>query len=703
MHTFAKRPNVRQPAAGSAIFRPARTAQKHEGNALHRATGTDASPQQTAPASAGLQTGLKLGMPGDVHEREADRVAEQVMRMPESSMQSNASADISGHATTPAVRVQTKSARAGDNGSAAARGTVHDVLRSTGQPLDPATRAFMEPRFGQDFGNVRVHAGAKAAELARSVRALAYTVGRHVAFRTDSYRPGTPAGRHLLAHELAHVVQQSRAGGPAALHRQVDQASPTEDDPWKKALLEAKRSVFGSAAGKPFQLDAASSLNQPGHDPFFPHHFLPAASQVIGSKDDPPSYAKKPAGAVQWDSIGQIGLPPDRLTSHDKQIQIGPFGIGGGKTIDTDEQQRKELKKVKEKTTTSKLFEPEFKPQQTGSGAKLNVLGNYSGGDASGQEGRKLDPDKVSVALGVQIPVSLAKTWFAKKKKLNDAFDHNVKKSYTAEDIKTAAWNIIQHEASVRNAFLFYSQIMHNFPELEWNAELEKFFQGEHSAKVKLRRNLRTSGATPSRYGGRKHKVTKINSRSDFSLAVATYLHEMTHYADIWYSSRAPNKKHRREGAEWTAGVDLPSADKLAAPGQKGVKHLSKDEQTSARIESTNATIEQILKDMQSPVPRPHEHPRLAHRERKRFFRAKRKSGFDLDKYLVGRRAKLRSRADEVYEAWRDPETGDNLLELGFAFDKEAYGFHYDPKQKANWAEQFMGKFEVLFDDYLHW
>jgi hypothetical protein len=726
MRTFAKKPNVRQPAAGSRIFRPARTAQQHEGNALHRATSTDASQRQIGAgtaatkaettadrlncqmpaASAGLQTDLKLGMPGDVHEQEADRVAGQVMRTPEPSMQSKAAAELSGHAMTPAVRVQTKSTHAGDTGGAAARASVHDVLRSTGQPLDAATRAFMEPRFGQDFGGVRVHADARAAESARSVRARAYTVGQHVAFRTDSYRPGTPAGQHLLAHELAHVVQQSRAGGPAGLHRQVDQASPAEDDPWKKALLEAKRSVFGSAAGKPFQLDAAaSSLNQPGHDPFFPHHFLPAASQGIGSKDDRPSYAKNPAGsqhgAAPSDSIGPIGLRPDELTSQGSKIRIGPFGIGAGKTIDTDEQQRSELKKVKEKTTASKLFKPEFKRQQTG--AKLNVLGKYGGGDAGGEKSLKLDLNKVSVALEAQIPLSLAKTWFAKKKKLNDAFDDSVKKSYTAEDIKTAAWNIIQHEARVRNAFLFYSQIMHNFPESEWDAELEKFFQGEHSAKVKLRRNLRTSGATPSRYGWRKHKVTRINSRSDFALAVATYLHEMTHYADIWYSSRAPKKKHRREGAEWTAGIDLPSADKLAAPGQKGVKHLSKDEQTSARIEATDETIEQILKDMQSPVPWPHEHPRLAHRERKRFFRAKRKSGFNLDAYLAGRKAKLRSRADNQYEAWRDPETGNNLLELGFAFDKEAYGFDYDPKQKKNWAEQFMGKFEVLFDDYLHW
>ncbi len=85
---------------------------------------------------------------------------------------------------------------------------VHDVLRSPGQPLDAATRAFMEPRFGHDFSRVRVHTDAKAAEAARAVNALAYTVGRDVVFGAGQYRPGTGEGRRLVAHELTHVVQQ---------------------------------------------------------------------------------------------------------------------------------------------------------------------------------------------------------------------------------------------------------------------------------------------------------------------------------------------------------------------------------------------------------------------------------------------------------------------------------------------------------------
>jgi outer membrane protein OmpA-like peptidoglycan-associated protein len=87
---------------------------------------------------------------------------------------------------------------------------VHDVLRSPGQPLDAETRGFMEPRFGHDFSRVRVHTDAKAAESARAVHALAYTMGQEVVFGAGQYRPETAQGRRLLAHELTHTMQQER-------------------------------------------------------------------------------------------------------------------------------------------------------------------------------------------------------------------------------------------------------------------------------------------------------------------------------------------------------------------------------------------------------------------------------------------------------------------------------------------------------------
>ena len=86
---------------------------------------------------------------------------------------------------------------------------VHEVLRSPGRPLDAATRAFFEPRFGVDFGATRVHTDSRAAASARAVDALAYTVGNDVVFDTGQYAPHLDSGKRLLAHELTHVVQQS--------------------------------------------------------------------------------------------------------------------------------------------------------------------------------------------------------------------------------------------------------------------------------------------------------------------------------------------------------------------------------------------------------------------------------------------------------------------------------------------------------------
>jgi hypothetical protein len=110
---------------------------------------------------------------------------------------------------------------------------VHDVLRSSGQPLDESTRAFFEPRFGHDFSSVRVHADGRAAESAQAVKALAYTVGHDIAFNAGQYSPGTAAGQRLLAHELTHVVQQSyvyNSGQPKSRFSDPSDAAEVEAD-----------------------------------------------------------------------------------------------------------------------------------------------------------------------------------------------------------------------------------------------------------------------------------------------------------------------------------------------------------------------------------------------------------------------------------------------------------------------------------------
>ncbi|MFZ1218546.1 MAG: DUF4157 domain-containing protein, partial [Chthoniobacterales bacterium] len=98
---------------------------------------------------------------------------------------------------------------AGTSGGESAAPAVDEALRSPGQPLDRATRAFMETRFAQNFAHVRVHTDDGASRSARNLGALAYTAGSDVVFAGGNYAPGSETGRSLLAHELVHVVQQS--------------------------------------------------------------------------------------------------------------------------------------------------------------------------------------------------------------------------------------------------------------------------------------------------------------------------------------------------------------------------------------------------------------------------------------------------------------------------------------------------------------
>jgi outer membrane protein OmpA-like peptidoglycan-associated protein len=160
----------------------------------------------------GLQTKLRINEPGDIYEQEADGVAEQVMRMPASEAPvAPAPVQISRKcaACEEQDKLQKKEAQTVQSIGGEAPARVHEVLHSSGQPLDAATRAYFEPRFGRDFSRVRVHADTAAAQSAREVNAHAYTVGYNIVFGVGRFAPATQEGRRLIAHELTHVVQQS--------------------------------------------------------------------------------------------------------------------------------------------------------------------------------------------------------------------------------------------------------------------------------------------------------------------------------------------------------------------------------------------------------------------------------------------------------------------------------------------------------------
>lgn len=155
-----------------------------------------------------------------------------------------------------------------DAAPAAVPAIVHDVLGTPGRPLDPAARAWMEPRFGHDFSSVRVHTDGQAAESARSVGALAYAVGQHLVFDHRLYAPHTTAGRHLLAHELAHTIQDA---GDSALHPKLelgaaDDASERAADRAADAVALGQKASVAPAGGGVVRRQIAECYASNGKD-----------------------------------------------------------------------------------------------------------------------------------------------------------------------------------------------------------------------------------------------------------------------------------------------------------------------------------------------------------------------------------------------------------------------------------------------------
>jgi hypothetical protein len=177
-------------------------------------------PLSASPKRIAMQPKLEIGSADDPLEHEADRVADQVMRMPDagggaitsSSVQVSRKCDACERNDDDKVRMKPAAPSFATRPTEAPH-SVHDVLASSGQRLDEHTRAFFEPRFGIDFVNVRVHTDGEAAASAASIGAQAYTAGRDIVFATGKYEPTSSAGRRLLAHELAHVVQQHASDG----------------------------------------------------------------------------------------------------------------------------------------------------------------------------------------------------------------------------------------------------------------------------------------------------------------------------------------------------------------------------------------------------------------------------------------------------------------------------------------------------------
>ena len=211
--------------------------------------------------SLAIQPKLTIGEPDDEYEEEADRVADQVMRMPDPHLSANENSSavspgsyqtdhiqrdqkIQLKQLTPQVQRQEEpeeeeeemlqAKNAGSRVPEMTPAINNDIrsLKGGGRSLSGVEQRFFEPRFGADFSAVRIHSDMRAANAARSINARAFTLGRDVVFGAGEYSSETSSGRKLLAHELTHVVQQN--GGvvsPKRIQRDDDDAAPAQQPP----------------------------------------------------------------------------------------------------------------------------------------------------------------------------------------------------------------------------------------------------------------------------------------------------------------------------------------------------------------------------------------------------------------------------------------------------------------------------------------
>lgn len=197
------------------------------------------------------------------------------------------------------------------------------VARPAGAALDAATRTSMEPRFGHDFGAVRVHADARAAEAADRAGARAYTIGSDVVFGAGEYQPQSEPGRRLIAHELAHVVQQARGGDTPDAERRAETAAGR--------IAHGGDISPAALGGAPVSLQAQSKpASQPKEPASEPKE--PASQPAEPSSQTKDAGAGKPPDIGHKETIGKtldsFALDSAALTeTHTKDIDALAFSI----------------------------------------------------------------------------------------------------------------------------------------------------------------------------------------------------------------------------------------------------------------------------------------------------------------------------------------------------------------------------------------
>jgi hypothetical protein len=219
------------------------------------------APAEKAPAGKPL----KVGSPHDPAEREADRIADLLTATEEPALPVCAACAAGGAPCAACggggggvLRRQVMGGGdGGSGGEMVAPPSVHRVLSEPGEPLPAGIRGRFERRLGVDLRGVSIHQGSSAAEVSRSIGARALTVGDDIAFARGQFDPGQPSGMHLLAHELAHTMQEG--GSPTALiHRALD---PANQAAWSWFSRAYRRREFSQIYGDTIAASAGAALD----------------------------------------------------------------------------------------------------------------------------------------------------------------------------------------------------------------------------------------------------------------------------------------------------------------------------------------------------------------------------------------------------------------------------------------------------------
>ncbi|MBE0638629.1 MAG: DUF4157 domain-containing protein [Bacteroidales bacterium] len=293
---------------------------------------------------------LEVGQSGDRYEQEADQVADRIMQMPENNVirKSDEEEDkiqMKSQRTevTPWLQrfgnreiLQARSDHAVEETSWLGNQLTHS--KSNGKPLPEAPRSFMESRFGADFGNVKIHADNNASTLSHAINAKAFTHGSDIYFAKNQFSPETQTGKHLLAHELTHVVQQTfssspsiskKSGGTAysqakhhvtkGVNRVVQMTQ--EDDESRRSRIDVATSVQAFRATYPDE--SGGLLTQALIRQLQRAQTAGEATSAVGSGQrrfgSRAGSAEERAGV----SLGQASSPPENETAEKVAVVIG--------------------------------------------------------------------------------------------------------------------------------------------------------------------------------------------------------------------------------------------------------------------------------------------------------------------------------------------------------------------------------------------